>query len=301
MITKSTTLVLGAGASVPYGFPSGPALRDQILDNLSPQAQGRAWWAIVGSLGIDPDQVTEFRAAFLRSAQASIDAFLKHRPEFLEVGKTAIALGLIPAEGEPNLYQRGRPGLWYDYLFAAMSAKPAEFPNNQLSVITFNYDRSFEHFLFQALKNSYGLTDENTASAMQSIPIVHVYGRLGCLPWQGERAREYSDAVTAESVRVARDQIAIIHEDSIGSSEVLETARGLLRSATQVLLLGFGYHDLNVERLAIREWRDGRHIQGTCYGMGRAEIGRVQQDWGVNLIDPRLDTLSFLRDGVDFR
>jgi hypothetical protein len=44
---------------------------------------------------------------------------------------------------------------WYEKLFQLM-ADGGDFGNNQLSVVTFNYDRSFEAFIFTALQNLYG-------------------------------------------------------------------------------------------------------------------------------------------------
>jgi len=38
MITKPTVLVIGAGASKPYGFPTGQELRDYILELANPEA-----------------------------------------------------------------------------------------------------------------------------------------------------------------------------------------------------------------------------------------------------------------------
>ena len=39
MIRTPTVLVLGAGASMEYGFPSGERLRQQIVEGLSTESQ----------------------------------------------------------------------------------------------------------------------------------------------------------------------------------------------------------------------------------------------------------------------
>ena len=36
MLTRSTVLILGAGASKPFGFPTGIELSEQVFDKLSP-------------------------------------------------------------------------------------------------------------------------------------------------------------------------------------------------------------------------------------------------------------------------
>src|SRR5206468_11122318 len=104
MIRKPTVLVLGAGASHDYGFPLGYPLVTQIChglsnpnEDISKRLYGCAFTA---------DNVESFRRALELSAQLSIDTFLENRPEFLEVGKAAIACCLIPCEHESRFYRR---------------------------------------------------------------------------------------------------------------------------------------------------------------------------------------------------
>jgi hypothetical protein len=79
----------------------------------------------------------EFRDAFLKSGQSAVDAFLEHRPEFLEVGTLAMAFCLIPFEDEKRLYQpdERRGGDWYGYLSEKLNSTFEEFGNNKLSII----------------------------------------------------------------------------------------------------------------------------------------------------------------------
>jgi len=59
MITHPTVLVLGAGASVPYGFPSGRTMLQDIHRNLDPQSP--YWIPILLDLGITNEEIEEFR------------------------------------------------------------------------------------------------------------------------------------------------------------------------------------------------------------------------------------------------
>jgi hypothetical protein len=157
VIRVPTTLVLGAGASAPYGPPVGAALRRMILAECG---NGNSFWMeVFKALGISLSDVAEFRDAFRRSTVPSIDAFLEHRPEFMTIGKTAIALGLIPYEHEDRIFDAAtETGAWYSYLFDALRTSPDRFRGNHLSIVTFNYDRSIEYFLFNALKFTYKLS-----------------------------------------------------------------------------------------------------------------------------------------------
>ena len=43
MIEVPTCLVLGAGASAPYGFPVGETLMDDIIDKVATRPNGSGW------------------------------------------------------------------------------------------------------------------------------------------------------------------------------------------------------------------------------------------------------------------
>jgi hypothetical protein len=103
VITKPTVFVLGAGSSQPYRFPSGSELVDRVWqrilhfgdDNrenpLDEQLKG---------LKHSHDKTVEFARELRFSRGYSIDRFLEMRPEFMEIGKAAIADVLLDAEKE---------------------------------------------------------------------------------------------------------------------------------------------------------------------------------------------------------
>jgi hypothetical protein len=201
--------------------------------------------------GISRNVFFEFREAFRRSGQSSVDAFLEHRTDFIHVGKLAIAYCLIPYEAEDAFFQSGnsRGGDWYQYLFGRLNAPFEEFGQNKLSVITFNYDRSLEHFLLTTLQHSHGKTFNECADLlMNNIPIVHVYGQLSERRYPHPEARQYSPTRQRfDVVASAASGIKILSE----TGPKLDEARRLLVDADRICFLGFGYHQLNVKRLAI--------------------------------------------------
>ena len=174
MITTPTVLVLGAGASCPYGFPTAKELKNRICEVFSnPDVIRR----LAEGLERSRDQFVEFRESFWRSGTSSVDAFLEGRPEFLDVGKLAIAYCLIPFENEADLYRPPTDdGDWYLYLSERLNASFDEFENNKLSIITFNYDRSLEHHLFNSLRNWHGRSVDECIEKLAKVPIIHVYG-----------------------------------------------------------------------------------------------------------------------------
>ena len=141
MITVPTVLVLGAGASVPYGFPSAADLKRIICDTFDIQTNLHAAQFLAERYDYEVAQFVLFREAFRKSGKTSVDEFLEHRKEFVDVGKLAIAYCLIPFENEEKLfdYDAGRGGNWYEYLFNKLNAPFEEFGRNRVSVVTFNY------------------------------------------------------------------------------------------------------------------------------------------------------------------
>ena len=109
MITEPTVLILGAGASQPYGFPSGRRLKALAEKN------DQAVQVMLQKLGFDENTYHEFRNTLFYSGQPSVDAFLEHRPEFLNIGKASIAIRIIACEGTGKLFPEEME--WYEYLF----------------------------------------------------------------------------------------------------------------------------------------------------------------------------------------
>ncbi len=216
--------------------------------------------------------------------QPSVDAFLENNPKYIDIGKAAIAASLIPVEMPGSLLrsEEEEPN-WYEYLFNQLGARKDEFRRNKLSIVTFNYDRSLEYFLFSALKNSYGLNDAEAADLLTAVPIVHVYGMLGQPHFLAEDGRPYSPKVTPQTIKSCASNIKIIHELS-GSTDELDKAHALIKDAKTVCFLGFGYHPINVGRLQVNElMRPSARLLGSAYRLGRDEIRRAgelfKQHW----------------------
>ena len=220
------------------------------------------------------EEFFQFRQAFLRSGQPSVDAFLERRPNFLRVGKLAIAYCLIPFEDEAKLYRPdlSRGGDWYEYLSTKLNSSFEEFGNNKLSIITFNYDRSVEHYLLNSLLKLHGKQPDECANALAQIPIVHVYGQLGQHPYPQRECLEYRPDLVQHAVYVKRAAagITLYHEEAEAASA---EARELLSRAKRICFLGFSYNSFNVARLSIGGSLDlSTMIIGTTRGLFGIEI-----------------------------
>jgi hypothetical protein len=274
MIARRTVLILGAGASMPFGFPSGSGLMTQIISRLSePNDRMRS---LITEAGFEADAINDFHNALKKSGKRSVDAFLEHRTEFLEIGKIATVCILLPLEREEDIFRHNESN-WYEYFFNKLNASFAEFDKNSVSVLTFNYDRSLEQYLFTALRNAYGKSAGECAEKLRSLPIIHLYGQLGGLPSLDGEGIEFGAPLSPEVLRRAADGVQIIHED-VTQNPQFRRAHEFLESAERVCFLGFGYDRTNLERLAGYNAPSRQGVIGSAKGLTSRECRLVREN-----------------------
>jgi len=333
MIETKTVLVLGAGASAPYGFPTGDALirgvRDlegspemgkrcggllEYIDHLV--SDGASSWSGLGGW------MKGLNAELYKARPSSIDEFLERRPDLADAGKLAISVLLLRAEEKSGAYLWDdlTGGHWYDYLKARMSGPPQSFEKNQVRIITFNYERSLEHYLCESLRSYYrtDLTEEEYCEIISQIPFVHVYGSLGPLPWQAtaaslpeENAVPYG-AHDYPYILRASQNIKILHE-GVAEDTVQEfgIAQEWLQWADRILFLGFGFHPDNVKRLALGQTLHNKNgTTATCKGLDLTNRQAVEfctpgthphamgSPRSIAFPNPNADCYTFLYDHV---
>ncbi len=267
MITRPTVIVLGAGASQPYGYPLGGELRDAIggADSVLRDVVAKA--ANVARVLVD-----EFCEELRLSNLPSVDTFIERRQDLAPIGRAAIAAALIHREWNQSPIGGG----WYQVLYNEMMSgvvKPEKFSGSRLAVVTFNYDSSFERFLANSLRASFGIAIEEAQALRDAVPVVHVYGSI---PSRVDGKLERSLEFTVENVRKAAEGIITLHQGDISSAE-FRAARNLLMTHKTVFFLGFGFHPDNVKRLVIQEWDGGADRQTviTMHGLIGTEMDRV--------------------------
>lgn len=253
MLKTRTVLVLGAGASSPYGYPIGSSLVGHIQSRESTVGSGP-----LHSFGFDHERYRELQEVLRFGAFNSIDAMLG-LPQYAhlkDVGRLAIAYELVFGQTERNLWTE--PGRWHSFLVQRMCEgcrTLEEFAENKLSVVTFNYDLSLEHAMFLAISQRFkSNTPTEVADALlRAMPVIHVHGHLGHLPWMGlnpSRTRAYGGCCSAEDLRRAAEGIIIISE-AVETTAEFNAARALIEDSEQIFILGFGFHPENVARLQI--------------------------------------------------
>lgn len=275
MITKPTVLILGAGSAADFGFPLGRGLRNLVCGIPWSGAADR-----IKEAGFDSDELENFINNLRHSAYTSVDWFLEDRPEFIAIGKAAIAAVLIPCEDPNRLFPPGATDQhWYELLLNTLDTPQGAFTENRLSVVTFNYDRSLEHYLLRVLETRRG-SEQRAAEALNSLDIIHVHGTLGELAPPADDGRPYSPDLDAGAIRTAAEQIIVVGE-AADETEAFEHAKGKLRKAERIVFLGFGFHSESVRRLAEFNKRGDEHwdyvrVGGTCSGIPDNEWDKIQ-------------------------
>jgi hypothetical protein len=302
VIKTDIVFLLGAGASRPFGFPTGAELRRRICSDLS---RGQSPFARLCECGHSDEDIERFRASFEQSGIASIDAFIAFRPEFQTIGEHVIAAMLIPIESSANLAK----GDWYHLLWNEMLAgasTPEDLLRNKVRFVTFNYDRSLEQYLYDAILHTFGLAPRVAFSYLLQIPIQHVYGSLG--EYTEESGYRYSllkDEDHKRSILAAQTSIKTV---PLVRGPTDDISAKWLADAERVFVLGFGFDSTNCARIGLRDAcsatadRHTRPIFASAYQLTQAEKWRCDTNssrQGPGLQWTNGDCLTLLRDKLD--
>jgi hypothetical protein len=218
MFRSKTVFVVGAGASCEIDFPSGPNLLAQIsrvLDirfdhqQISGDHEIMQAFRRVHAEEYAGSDINDFLHASWRIRDAaaqgySIDNVIDQNDHVELVptcAKIAIARVILKSESGSKIKGArdsmapialsGLQETWY-FKFGQMLADGVRrtaldkiFEN--LAIISFNYDRSLEHFLPHSLVASFGLSLQEAQALVSTLKIFHPYGTVGSLPWQPGR------------------------------------------------------------------------------------------------------------------
>ena len=276
MIKRKTMLIIGAGASAPYGYPVGASLKQQLQDPSN---------LIDLETKFHKDEINKFCQMFKLAGRYSIDSFLSHQMNYAEIGKSAIANQLIKHETLENL-TKPIEDHWLEYVWNQMTANDlpkTEFTDNQLKIISFNYDRVVEQYLQTVIKNYYGVDIEEAINLQKTIEIVHVYGMLQDLDKRpyGNKPSDLSEVANC---------IKVIPEDRKTEDKEFEKAKEMIDWAEKICFIGFGFDKTNLHRLGFpnhlpmsKMW--GNRIDGTKYGFTQYGMTKHEIDAARKLLN----------------
>jgi hypothetical protein len=245
--------ILGAGASKPYNYPAGDELKGILLakDNGKYVFQEK-----LEKLGYDADSVSAFLQALFKAEYDTLDDFIAaHQTsgDFPLMAKEAIALVISGLEDENILFGQGG-ARWYRLVVDFLRDNPEMAHRNRTVFLTFNYDRSLEHYLNDSLRHS--------GNAFQGVRLgdfllgnfIHIHGNLGFLPWQKRSdgqdmvVRAYGETPTRTTLRsIAQRMLAPYQTVSPGG------LAPILGDADVVAIMGFGFHPQNLAKIGFTD------------------------------------------------
>jgi hypothetical protein len=304
VIKTKIVFVLGAGASNPYELPLGNELYTAVIQDFSRNSEIREIRnEFFNTTPFNQTHVDNFINALKFSGFRSVDAFLEKREEFIEIGKAIMAIELLKRESHEVLWAVGN---WMQYMYERLTADTLEeFGRNTVSFVTYNYDRTLEHFLHTSLMNTYGKGEEECKAALSHIDIIHLHGRLGYLPWQRQRDTipfALKD-ITPQIVTACQREIHIVHENIEDRNTEFNVARRLLCEAQRIYFMGFGYARQNIDRLNLGELKPAI-AEGTAFGLTEREQAtiksQISSSGGLNVTLHDMKCLEFLRARGDW-
>lgn len=291
--------MIGAGASCELDFPSGPKLLQYVASALDIRFQA----GIQQSSG-DPGIMEEYRrhhratdpnsdinqylhagwrlrdaANVARSIDNAIDQN-DDNPLVPLVGKLAIAKTILTAERRSKLKHANGDwnappqisavgGTWLYHLAQIITTdlKKADVERafENATFVTFNYDRSLEHFLPSILVEAYGLDAESARSIAATAKVIHPYGCVGKLPWLPSGAVPIPYGGDPQGRLFEISQALQTFCETTESTAEMKDLHTRLSLSNRIVFLGFGFHRQNMDLLK-PEWPlIANRVLGTVY------------------------------------
>ncbi|HEY60228.1 MAG TPA: hypothetical protein G4N92_06045 [Anaerolineae bacterium] len=319
MIDKNTVFIFGAGVSKPYGYPTGIELLRGIRDNTASGYFNQ----VLHNYGFPQELLKKFSNDLSECQLPSIDIFLENRPKYIDLGKICICAYLLKTENKGRLLNdKSQEEGIYQNLYTSLIDEGGwkSFGENNVSFITFNYDRSLEYYLYTALKATSGESDKIIFDLISNIHIIHVYGSLPTgdnliIPHLSYGF--FSNLINLENnkeliIEISKE-IEIFSEGEDYSNEFNE-ANILLKNAERIYFLGFGYHEVNLRRLKILELeyydrklpakyyhgtgklKEKRAFRGNAYKMGLVKTEYIQYRYKLFLPNSTMTDARFIKD-----
>ncbi|MDB9456949.1 hypothetical protein PN473_00685 [Dolichospermum circinale CS-545/17] len=280
MLNSKTVLVLGAGASHEIGFPLGERLKEIISSKLDMKFSGfqqvngcpkisDAIRLYIKENSLDQSEFSGYitSAIDLKGAlevSQSIDHALYSRSNNRKIelcGKLGIVSSIIDYEQRSDLYYEHEnyniidltklSKSWYPKFFFELSSN-IDHENykkifDKLTIVNFNYDRSFEQYLYLSMIKRFGISGEESSEVIKNLNIIYPYGNIGKLPWQHYKKGEiikYGDISYNQYNNIYKN-IKTFHEIQSYDSNL----KNSLRNASNIAFLGFGFHEQNMKLL----------------------------------------------------
>jgi len=266
-------IILGAGASKPYGFPLGSDLKQRVIQYclsrpydcaLEPH-RPRTWEFLEkAARELDESPAQSIDEALQRFKDPLGDGY-----EIGEHARMAVTAVLFSNERKQPLDQ----GWYHEHLSRHINNRITYAdPTGPLNIVTFNYDRTLEYYVPPILNRT---VEQGVQIFKRGVKVQHVYGSLNPIPGfgtpGGAREIEYGKHL-GNDAWTARETLKFIHDDPDSTTK---SCRSTVQSADTLLILGFGFDHTNITRLGLHEPND-QLIISSGYKLDRDTKQRVR-------------------------
>lgn len=269
MFRPNTTLVIGAGAGAEINFPVGEKLAKDISNQLDFD-EGKPGNQELRNIlqHYTPSDWFTCRNAAIRVSQGivharSIDGYLQTHADNEHIqfcGKMAILFNILERERSCPLFSHQGDRLnnvnARDSWFGRFSQRLFDGCEGDIdkalarvSVVSFNYDRCFEHFMRHAVANYFAIDFERAVEHVERMSIQHPYGTAGHLPGSvGDKPTAFGEQHWALDATRLIDMIRTYSEGNL-ETEFVSSIKETMRTTETLIFLGFGFLQQNMELL----------------------------------------------------
>lgn len=311
MLNSKTVFILGAGASFEVGFPLGSQLKSTIAKKLQINRDKFRRIISVGDSEILSLLKSTYREdCYLSTCQQisagillsdSIDDYIdihQHDEKIAICGKVAITSSILEAERLSKIfYNKYKESCfdftsvndsWYPrfYSLVAKGIAKSDIHNifNNVSIISFNYDRSLEHYLTEALKVNYCIPREDALRIVNTLPIFRPYGSIGKTIDYGSEDLPPVDEIL-KNIKTYTEQVA--------DAEGLKKAHAALEEAKTLVFMGMHFHPNNLKILRGAKPLSPDAIYATRLSFSDHDLGVVKKLIRETLVPPPMDETKF--------
>ena len=293
------------------GYPTGEQLVENMRNFLSVNPEQRLKGGFAEAYRLR-DVYPNLSSQLERVSIANIDTFVRDNPSLEHDAKTMIAYVLLQSElpiyaDMACWYKKTRKdqySSWLLYLFSAITSQCSGVNDvleslSNLTVITFNYDVSFEAFFLNQFQ-SQERYQSSVQTLLDGLDVIHIYGRLYDLKDQnGYDLKRYACYQTEAYNRSTAEELEDLNfhylhkakefakninvmaenkqQDAAEQPHILK-ARQKLKEAEAVQVIGFGFDPDNLKLLQDKEIRWGYKKQITYTNFGSAKNLRARAE-----------------------
>ena len=312
MFRSKTVFVVGAGASKEVNLLVGEDLKRKISQKIDFKFEdfGRqisGCHDIVEALrrhvkksdgwtgDIKPYLDTARKVKDALSVNRSIDnalLSLSHDDLSDTCGKLGIVSSILEAEKNSKLFYKpterqnlnfdGLQDTWYprflNMLAEEVSGHDAASIFENVSFVSFNYDRCIEKYIYEALQKRFALGETQTKKLLDSLIIFHPYGSIGSLPWQNTNQYQHVPYGSERSDLLEISKNIKTFNENFEENEDIKKLRETLSEAETIVFLGFAFHKKNMELISPGKKCKTKRIYATGYGISKSDCNFLKRD-----------------------